>query len=167
MVTNMKTATPNFKVTVQNQELAPVGFKAWLGVFPAVSALAIATQMSGALAFCAAASLSVTMAVVAHASIKDADNDGKFEAKQRAIGLMAPALFALLMWLSVLAGGALASTFVTSSAVAFGVFGGLVALDLIAAAATLFILERGEGVCGLSLASLINGKYSGLLGRLV
>jgi hypothetical protein len=162
----MKTATSKFEVTVQNQELAPVGFKAWLGVFPAISALAIATQMSGALAVCVAAALSVTMAVVAHLSIKDADSDGKFEAKQRMIGLMAPTQFALLMWLSVLAGGALASTFVTSSAVAFGVFGGLVVCDFIAAAATLFLLERQEGVCGLSLASLINGKYSGLLGRL-
>jgi hypothetical protein len=163
----MRTAATNCEVTIQNQELAPVGFKSWLGVFPAVSALAIATQMSGALALCLAASLSVTMAVTAHASIKDADNDGKFEAKQHVIGLMAPALFALLMWLSVLAVGALASTFVTSSAVAFAVFGGLVALDLVATACTLFLLERGEGVCGLSLASLINGKYSGLLGRLV
>jgi hypothetical protein len=162
----MKTATSNFEVTIQNQELAPVGLKAWLGAFSAVCALAIATQMSGALALCLATSLSVTMAAIAHASIKDADNDGRFEDKQRAIGLMAPALFALLMWLSVLVGSALASTFVTSSAVAFAVFGALVVAELAIAAAVLFILERGEGVCGLSLASLINGKYSGLLGRL-
>jgi hypothetical protein len=163
----MKTATSNFELTIPNQELAPVGLKAWLGVFPAVSALAIATQMSGAIAICLTATLAVTMASLAHASIKDADNDGKFEAKQRVIGLIAPAQFALLIWLSVLAGGMLASTFVTSSAVAFAVFGGLVVADFVAAVATLFLLERGEGVCGLSLASLINGKYSGLLGRLL
>jgi hypothetical protein len=162
----MKTATSNFELAIQNQELAPVGLKSWLGVFPAVSAFAIATQMSVAVAACLVASIAVTMAAVAHASIKDADNDGKFAAKQRFIGLLAPAQFALLMWLSVLAGSALASTFAISSALAFGVFGALVVADLALAAVTLFILERGEGVCGLSLASLINGKYSGLLGRL-
>lgn len=163
----MKTATSNFELTIKNHELAPVGYKSWLGVFPCVSALAIATQISAAATICLVATLAVMMAVIAHASISDADNDGKFEAKQRVIGLLAPAQFAFLMWLSVLGGGALATTFATSSVVAFGIFGGLVLLDFAASAATLFLLERGEGVCGLSLASLINGKYSGLLGRLV
>jgi hypothetical protein len=163
----MKTLHSEFGLNVENQELAPVGLKSWLGVFPLVSAVLLATQMSASAAICVSASFAVTMAAIAHASVKDADNDGKFEAKQRIISLLAPAQFALLMWLAVTAGGALGSTYVTSSMIAFAAFAGLVLADFLAAAVTLVVLERNEGLSGLSLASLINGKYSGLLGRLI
>jgi hypothetical protein len=163
----MKTVNSELGLSVGNQELAPAGLKAWLGVFPLVSAVLIATQMSAAAAICLSASFAVTMAVIAHASLKDADNDGKFEAKQRIISLLAPAQFALLMWISVSAGHALGSTYVTSSAIAFAAFAGFVIVDFLASAVTLFVLEREDGISGLSLASLINGKYSGLLGRIV
>jgi hypothetical protein len=163
----MKTLHSEIGLSVGNQELAPVGFKAWLGAFPIISAVLFATQMSASAAICLSASFAVTMAAIAHASVKDADNDGKFEAKQRIISLLAPAQFALLMWIAVSAGHALGSTYVTSSAIAFAAFAGLVIADLLAAAVTLFVLEREDGISGLSLASLINGKYSGLLGRLI
>jgi hypothetical protein len=163
----MKTLHSEFGLNVENQELAPVGLKSWLGVFPLVSAVLLATQMSAPAAICLSASFAMTMAVIAHASVKDADNDGKFEAKQSIISLLAPAQFALLMWLAVTAGGVLGSTYVTSSMIAFAAFGGLAVVELLVSAATLFAFERNEGVSGLSLASLINGKYSGLLGRLI
>lgn len=157
----------NIDVTVQNQELAPVGISGWLGVFPLMSAVLFATQMSAAAAICLAAPLAVTMAAIAHASIKDADNDGRFETKQRVLGLAAPAQFALLMWLAVTAGNAAGSTYLTSSAIAFAAFAVLVAIEFVASAVTLITLEREDGISGLSLASLINGKYSGLFGRLI
>ncbi len=163
----MKTKNLEFGLTVKKQELAPVGFKAWLGAFPLVSAVLFATQMSASAAIWLSASFAVSMAAIAHASVKDADNDGRFEAKQRIISLLAPAQFALLMWLAVMAGHALGSTYATSSAIAFAAFAALVIIDLLAAALTLFVLEREDGISGLSLASLINGKYSGLLGRLI
>jgi hypothetical protein len=163
----MKTVNSEFGLSVGNQELAPVGFSAWLVGFPLVSAGLFAAQLSGAAALCLSATVAVTMAAVAHASVLDADNDGKFEAKQRIMSFLAPAQFALLMWLAVSAGGALGSTYMSSSAIAFAAFAGLVAADFVASAIALFAMERNEGVSGLSLASLINGKYSGLLGRLI
>ena len=167
MAKTMKTVTANIAIGSEERMLAPLGVKGWFGVFPLASAALFATQLPAAAAICLTASLAVTMAAIAHISVKDADNDGRFDAKQQVIGLLAPAQFALLIWLAVMAGSALTSSFAASCVVAFAVFAVFFALEFLASAAALFLLERNEGISGLSLAGLISGKYSGLLGRLV
>lgn len=162
----MKTANSSFEVSVENQSFASSGVKSWIAVFPLASVGLFALQLSASLTLCIAAGLAAAVAGLAHASVWDADNDGRFETKQRLIGLIAPAQFALLIWLSVYAGRAMASTLAGSSVGALFVFAGLLALDFAVSMAALLVAERREGVSGLSVASLISSKYAGLFGKI-
>ena len=108
----------------------------------------------------------MAVAGIAHSSASDSGNDGKFELKQRLIGVIAPAQFALLIWLAVYAGRAMASTLAGSSVAALCVFAGLLALDFAVSMAALLVAERREGISGLSVASLISSKYAGLFGKI-
>jgi hypothetical protein len=165
-VKTMRVTKSSFEISVENQGFASKGVKSWMAVFPLVSAGLFAAQLSASATFFAAAALTAGVAGLAHASVCDADNDGRFEMKQRMIRLIAPAQFALLIWLAVYAGRAMASTLAGSSVAALFVFAALLALDFMVSMAALLIAERREGVSGLSLASLISGKYAGLLGKI-
>jgi hypothetical protein len=152
--------------SVENQGFASSGVKTWMAVFPLTSLALFTSQLSPSATACLAACLTAAIASFAHASVSDSENDGRFEMKQRLIGLMAPAQIALLIWLAVYAGRSMASTLAGSSLAAFVVFAGLLFLDFAVSMATLFVAERREGVSGLSVASLISGKYAGLLGKI-
>ena len=163
----MKTARSEIDFSVENQAFASRGVKICIAVFPLISAALFACQPPASVSACLAAVLAVGIAGLAHASIADADNDGRFEMKQSMIGLIAPAQFALLIWLAVYAGRAMASTLAGSSVAALFVFSGLLALDFAVSMAALLVAERREGVSGLSVATLISGKYAGLLGKIL
>ena len=163
----MKTAKSSFEVSVANQSFASSGVKCWMAVFPLVSAGLFAVQLSASATVCIAAALTAAVAGLAHASVSDAENDGRFAMKQRMIGLIAPAQFALLIWLAVYAGRAMASTLAGSSVAALFVFAGILALDFAVSMIALLVAERREGVSGLSVASLISGKYAGLFGKII
>jgi hypothetical protein len=162
----MRTAKSSFEVSVENQSFASSGVKSWMAVFPAVSVGLIAFQLSASATLCVALGLAAVVAGLAHASVSDAGNDRRFEMKQRLIGLIAPAQFALLIWFSVYAGRAMASTLAGSSIAALLVFAGLLALDFAVSMAALMVAERREGISGLSVASFISGKYAGLFGKI-
>jgi hypothetical protein len=162
----MATAKPSVEVSVKNQGVASSGVKTWTAVFSIASVGLFASQLAPSATFCLAAGLTAAIAGFAHASVSDSENDGRFEMKQRLIGLMAPAQIALLIWLAVYAGRSVTSTLAGSSFAALVVFAGLLLLDFAISIATLMVAERREGVSGLSVASLISGKYAGLLGRI-
>jgi hypothetical protein len=165
-VQTMKTAKSNFEVSVENQSFASRGVKSWMAIFPLVSAGLFAVQLSAPATLGIAAALTAAVAGLAHSSVSDSENDGRFELKQHMIGLIAPAQFALLIWLSVYAGRAMASTLAGSSVAALFVFAGLLAIDFAVSMAALMVAERREGVSGLSVASLISSKYAGLFGKI-
>jgi hypothetical protein len=162
----MNTAKSSFEVSVENQSFASSGIRCWMAVFPVVSVSLFAVQLSASATVCLAAAFAVTISGLAHSSISDVNNDGKFEMKQHLIGLTAPAQFALLIWLAVYVGRAMASTLAGSSIAALFVFAGLLALDFAVSMAMLLAAERREGISGLSVASLISGKYAGLFGKI-
>jgi hypothetical protein len=162
----MKTAKSSFEISVENQSFASTGVKSWMAVFPLASVTLFALQPAASVSTCIAAAFAAAVAGLAHASVADADNDGRFEVKQRMIGLIAPAQFALLIWLAVYAGRAMASTLAGSSVAALFVFAALLAVDFAVSMAALMVAERREGVSGLSVASLISGKYAGLFGKI-
>jgi hypothetical protein len=162
----MSTAKSSFEVSVENQGFASSGVKIWMAVFPAVSLTLFAVQPSAAAALCIVSGLAVSVAGLAHSSASDGENDGKFELKQRLIGIIAPAQFALLIWIAVYAGRSVAATLAGSSFAAFGFFAGLILLDFIGSLAILLAAERRDGISGLSVASLISGKYAGLFGKI-
>lgn len=162
----MKAARSEIELSVANQNFASSGVKSWMAVFPLASAALFAFQPAASASVCLAVILSAAVTGLAHASVADADNDGRFYMKQRMIGLIAPAQFALLIWIAVYAGRAMASTLAGSSVAALFVFVGLLALDFAASMAALLVAERRQGVSGLSVASLISGKYAGLFGKI-
>lgn len=162
----MKTAISEVEFSVANQTFASSGVKSWMAVFPLVSTTLFAFQPAASASVSLAVILSAAVTGLAHASVADADNDGRFDMKQRLMGLAAPAQFALMIWLAVYAGRAVASTLAGSSIAALFVFAGLLALDFAASMAALLVAERREGVSGLSVASLISGKYAGLFGKI-
>jgi hypothetical protein len=166
-VQTMKTASSSFEVSVENQSFASEGVKSWMGVFPAASLALFTLQPSASSSLFIVAGLAMVVAGIAHSSASDGGNDGRFESKQRLIGLIAPAQFALLIWLSVYAGRAMASTLAGSSVAALCVFAGLLALDFAVSMAALLVAERREGISGLSVASLISAKYAGLFGKIL
>ena len=162
----MRAAKSVTEVSVENQSFASLGVKSWVAVFPLASVMLFAVQLSAFATSCLAAALSVAIVGLAHSSVSDADDDGRFAMKQRVIGLIAPAQFALLIWLAVYVGRSMASTLAGSSVAALFVFAGFLALDFAFSMAVLLAAERRDGLSGLSLASLINGKYAGLLGKI-
>lgn len=163
----MQTIKPGFEVSVENQSFASSGVKSWMAVFPAASLALFTLQPSFAITLVIVTGLAAAMAGIAHSSASDGENDGRFEFKQRLIGFIAPAQIALLIWLAVFAGRCMASTMAGSSFAALGVFFGLVLADFLVSMAILLAAERREGVSGLSVASLISGKYAGLLGKIL
>lgn len=162
----MKTANSGFEISVENQSFASSGVKSWMAVFPAVSLALFTLQPSAPVTLFIVTLMVAALAAIAHSSSSDAGNDGKFELKQRLIAFVAPAQFALLIWLSVYAGRAMASTLAGSSVAALFVFSGLIALDFAVSIAALMVAERQEGISGLSVVSLISGKYAGLFGKI-
>jgi hypothetical protein len=163
----MQATKSNYDVSVENQGFASSGVKSWMAVFPAASLALFTLQPSAASALLTVTGLAAVMAGIAHSSASDGENDGKFEFKQRLIGLIAPAQIAFLIWLAVFAGRSMASTMAGSSFAALGVFAGLVLADFIASMAILLAAERRDGISGLSVASLVSGKYAGLLGKII
>jgi hypothetical protein len=99
---------------------------------------------------------------LAHLSVAD---EKHFDTAHLAIKLIAPVQFALMIWLSVqigheIAGASFAGSYFASIASLFGI----VVVDALASAA--FLLAGScRAAPGVSLASLISAKYSGLLGE--
>jgi formate/nitrite transporter FocA (FNT family) len=112
-----------------------------------------------------AAALSLSMIAVAYLSVMDGKT---FETAHLAVKLLAPVQFALMIWLAVYAGHELSDTsFALSCLAALGALAAIIAADALASAMLLLVADRGKGVTGVSLVSLISAKYAGLLGRII
>ena len=162
----MRTVNTNLSAGIASQNIASGAVKCWIAVFPLVSLCLFAVQPSASVTAVAAAACALALSGLAHASVKDAGDNGRFAFKQLMMGLVAPAQIALLIWLSVYAGRSVAVTLEGSSVAALFAFAGLLAADFAVSMAALVAAERRDGVCGLSVASLVSAKYAGLLGRI-
>jgi hypothetical protein len=136
----------------------------WMALFALAALPLFLLQPSAAATLAIAAALSLSMMVLAHLSVMDSK---AFDGAHLAVKLIAPVQFALLIWLAVYAGHDVAGpSFALSCLAALASLAAITAADALACAALLLIAERGKGVAGVSLVSLISAKYAGLLGKI-
>ena len=132
----------------------------WMALFAVSTVPLFALQFSASVTVQIVAVLSLAMVAFAHIT-----DDKNFDATHLAIKLVAPCQFALMIWLSVVIGREIggASFIATYTASIFCLFG-IVVVDALACAALALLAGSRRSVSGLSLATLINAKYAGLVG---
>lgn len=136
----------------------------WIMVFPLASAGLFAAQPSAMTTLAISVLLSLTMAAIAHAAVRD---ESGFEAKLSYVRMLAPVHAALLMWLAVYIGRDLAGTsLVATSLAAFVALGIVLITDALFSGVALVASERGRGAMGTSIAGLVSEKYAGLFGKI-
>ena len=151
-------------VTAASLPLAMRASHLWASIF-ALSALIVVTlQPSMALTLLVAGVLSLVMLASAHFSIAQEKFPNIF---YQAISFIAPVQFAFLIWLAVYLGRDLTEgSFVLSSIAAFAALAAIIAVDAVLSIVVLMAAQNKNRTSGLSIASLINAKYAGLLGSI-
>lgn len=135
----------------------------WISVFPLVSVAIFIAQPKAMTTLVLAVILSLTMAAIAHVSVRD---ENGFESKLAFVRILAPVQSALLIWLAVYLGRDMVGvSLLPTSLAAFVALGGILVIDALFSSAALLAAERGRGAMGTSIACLISEKYAGLLGR--
>lgn len=149
------------------QEFHPHAVKTWLTVFPVTALGILVVQPDFRVSALMATMLMISLVVVALLSMIGGDMR-RFNIGQMMMGLIAPVQLALMIWVSVYAGHMIAGdNLFVSTFMAFAVFAGLLFADALVSIMLLVIAGRASPVCGLSVASLISGKYASLFGRII
>lgn len=149
------------------QEFHPHAVKTWLAVFPITALGVLFIQPSFIMSSLMATMLMVSLVAIASLSMIG-DDMRRFQIGQMMMGLIAPVQLSLMIWVSVYAGHMMAGdALVASTLAAFAMFAGLMVVDALVSIALLLVAGHASPVCGLSIASLITGKYASLFGRVV
>lgn len=149
------------------QDFHPHAVKTWLAVFPVTTLGIWITQPLFSVSAMMAIGFMAALAIVASVSVAGADMR-RFNVGQMVMGIVAPVQLALTIWVSVYVGHALAGeSLIASTLAAFVVFAGLLIADFGLSVLALVVTGRNSAFSGVSEASLIAGKYAGLLGRVL
>lgn len=158
---------PVAPVAASVQEFYPHAVKTWLAVFPITALGVLLIQPNFIMSSLMATMLMISLVAIASLSIIGGDMR-RFQIGQMMMGLIAPVQLSLMIWVSVYAGHMMAGDmWLSSTLAAFAVFAVLMLADALVSVALLVVAGRGSPVFGLSVASLVAGKYASLFGRVI
>ena len=144
--------------------------RAWLLTFPAVAMLLFVSNPAPLVALSLAFVLSAAAVLLAQ---RAGNAEEGFQPMVDAIRIIAPAQFAVMLWLANSLAGSLTGSVgqgvwaaVAAIPVSVGILLAALAVEIVLSVAVLFIANRSKPVGGGAVAILIAGKYAGSLGRL-
>lgn len=144
--------------------------RTWLLTFPAAAMLLFASNPAPLVAFSLALVLSAAAVLLAQ---RAGNAEEGFQPMVDAIRIIAPAQFAVMLWLTNSAAGSLTGSVgqgvwgaVAAIPVSAGVLLAAIAVEAVLSVAVLFVANRSKPVGGGAVAILIAGKYAGAFGRL-
>jgi hypothetical protein len=162
--------TDTIKAASTPQSTAPAicaNSTARLAALFAPGALAVlVVQPTAGMAFTMVGMMSVAMAAGAYRSVYETNG---FAGAQQRMRMLAPLQLALVVWLAVMIGRDVAgASYLASTLTAFVAFGMIMLTEGLASIGLLLFAEnaRGKKVGGLAVASMIDAKYAGLIGKL-